>query len=313
MMGERSPPGSLFAADTRYLDFVGWESFYGFLAPQGRELFRDAEFAGFYCPDNGRRSVPPSLLAVGLLLQTPDRVSDEEAKQRADFDRRWKVALGIEIEARPFAKSTLQLFRAQLVIHGEAQSIFRRSLEWARGYLKGRKMRVALDTTAIIRDGERVLEPARALEQTAHFRQQYRKRVVVEHRIARLVQLGIRQSRFRGRKRTAFQLLMAATVANLTLVAGARAAKGLFRRRRSPLAPDSGAGVHRGPLAANPTAGRRLTRPRTWTLYAAHTHPPRLPRGGFSARFLASLHAFACPVNHRWVKRGSRHAGGLVS
>ena len=310
MMGERSPPGSLFAADTGYLDFVGRESFYGFLAPQGRELFRDAEFAGFYCPDNGRRSVPPSLLAVGLLLQTPDRVSDEEAKQRADFDRRWKVALGIEIEARPFAKSTLQLFRAQLVIHGEAQSIFRRSLEWARGYLKGRKRRVALDTTVILGRGASAGTGAGA---GAHFRQQYRKRVVVEHRIARLVQLGIRQSRFRGRKRTAFQLLMAATVANLTLVAGARAAKGLFRRRRSPLAPDSGTGVHRGPLAANPTAGRRLTRPRTWTLYAAHTHPPRLPRGGFSARFLASLHAFACPVNHRWVKRGSQHAGGLVS
>ena len=47
-----------------------------------------------------------------------------------------------------------------------------------------------------------MLEPARALEQTAHFRQQYRKRVVVEHRIARLVQPGIPQSRFRGRKRT---------------------------------------------------------------------------------------------------------------
>ncbi|MFB3119837.1 MAG: hypothetical protein ACE1Y2_04845, partial [Stenotrophomonas maltophilia] len=35
-----------------------------------------------------------------------------EAKQRADFDIRWKVALGIEVEDRPFAKSTLQLFRA---------------------------------------------------------------------------------------------------------------------------------------------------------------------------------------------------------
>jgi len=155
MLGERSPQGSLFAADTQYLEFVGRESFYGFLAQHGRELFRDEEFAGFYCPDNGRRSVPPSLLAVALLLQTHDRVSDEEAKQRADFDLRWKVALGIEIEARPFAKSTLQLFRAQLVIHGEAQAIFRGSLEWARaqGYLKGRKMRVALDTTVIFGRG----------------------------------------------------------------------------------------------------------------------------------------------------------------
>lgn len=155
MMGERSPQGSLFAADTQYLEFVGRESFYGFLAQHGRELFRDEDFAGFYCADNGRRSVPPSLLAIALLLQRYEGVSDGEAKQRADFDLRWKVALGIEIEERPFAKSTLQLFRAQLVIHDEAQSIFRQSLKYARaqGYLRGRKMRVALDTTVLFGRG----------------------------------------------------------------------------------------------------------------------------------------------------------------
>ena len=38
--------------------------------------------------------------------------------------------------------------------------------------------------------------------------------------MARLVQLGIRQSRYFGRVKTRFQLYLAATVANLTLVAG---------------------------------------------------------------------------------------------
>ena len=42
---------------------------------------------------------------------------------------------------------------------------------------------------------------------------------VVAHRLARLVQLGIRQSRYFGRAKTKFQLYLAATVANLTLVA----------------------------------------------------------------------------------------------
>ena len=42
----------------------------------------------------------------------------------------------------------------------------------------------------------------------------------MEHRLARLVQLGVRQARYLGRTKTLFQLLMAATVANLTLVAG---------------------------------------------------------------------------------------------
>ena len=43
--------------------------------------------------------------------------------------------------------------------------------------------------------------------------------MVVEHRLARLVQLGIRQSRYFGRAKTRFQLYLAATGANLTLVA----------------------------------------------------------------------------------------------
>ncbi len=44
-------------------------------------------------------------------------------------------------------------------------------------------------------------------------------RQVVEHRLARLVQLGIRQARYFGRAKTLFQLYLAAAVANLTLLA----------------------------------------------------------------------------------------------
>lgn len=155
MLGKRSPQGDLLSADTQYLKFVGEDSFYGFLAREGRKLFRDEEFAALYCEDNGRTSVPPSLLAIALLLQTHDRVSDEEAKARADFDLRWKVALGVEIDTRPFAKSTLQCFRAQLVIHQGARAIFVRSLEYAKGlgHLRGRRMRAALDTTHILGRG----------------------------------------------------------------------------------------------------------------------------------------------------------------
>ncbi len=47
---------------------------------------------------------------------------------------------------------------------------------------------------------------------------------MVEHRIARLVQLGIRQARYLGRLKTELQLLLAAAVANLTLRANAGSA-----------------------------------------------------------------------------------------
>ena len=66
---------------------------------------------------------------------------------------------------------------------------------------------------------EALLQQARALQQSEAFAEYRQRRVVVEHRLARLVQLGIRQSRYFGRAKTRFQLYLAATVANLTLVA----------------------------------------------------------------------------------------------
>ena len=155
MLGERSDQRGLWEADRLYLDHVGKDTFYGLLASLRGQLFRDSDFAEFYCADNGRDSVPPSLLAMALLLQTHDKVSDAEAKARSDFDIRWKVALGIEIEDRPFAKSTLQVFRAQLILHDQVRAVFESSLRLARepGYLKKRGMRVALDATNILGRG----------------------------------------------------------------------------------------------------------------------------------------------------------------
>src|SRR5215207_7455571 len=182
MLGKRGPQRGLFEADTAYGAFVGRDSFYGWLASQRGELFRDEAFAGLYVLDNGRPSVPPSLLAVALVLQTYDGVSDEEAKRRADYDLQWKVALGVELDARPFAKSTLQEFRAQLIVHEEQAAIFQASLELAkrRGKFrtKGgdkRKLKAALDTTNIlgrgaVKDtynllGDGIIHLARALAQ----------------------------------------------------------------------------------------------------------------------------------------------------
>lgn len=155
MLGKRTKQQGIFESDHLYLKYVGEDSFYGFLANQRDKLFRDEDFSEIYCPNNGRPGVPPSQLAIALLLQTYDKVSDEEAKSRADYDLRWKVALGIEVEDRPFAKSTLQLFRSQLILNEKMRNMFQRSLELAKetGYLKQRKMKVVLDTSNILGRG----------------------------------------------------------------------------------------------------------------------------------------------------------------
>lgn len=155
MMGRRSPQNKLFAADHVYLDFVGRDSLYGYLAQNRRHLFRDEDFAALYCADNGRPSVPPSLAVSMLFLRAYERVSFVEAIERTKYDLRWKVALGLEMEEVPLQKSALQEFEAKLVIHKQGEALLKKSIYEARrvGYLKSRKIRVALDTTPILGKG----------------------------------------------------------------------------------------------------------------------------------------------------------------
>src|SRR5437763_2055655 len=162
MLGKRSAQRGLFEADTLFADFVGQRTFYSYLAGQRDELFRYEDFAQLYCPNNGRPSVPPSLLATALVLQAYDGVSDDEATRRAAFDLQWKVALSVELDVRPFAKSTLQEFRAQLIVHDQTRAIFQRTLEiakhrgvWKKGHSPQERqhIKLALDTTHILGRG----------------------------------------------------------------------------------------------------------------------------------------------------------------
>jgi hypothetical protein len=155
MMGKRSGQDKLFAADQVYLDFVGRDTLYGYMAQNREQMFRDEDFAALYCADNGRQSVPPSLAVSVLFLRAYEGVSFAEAVERTKYDLRWKVALGLEMEEVPMQKSALQEFEAKLVLHEREEPILKKSIEEARraGYLKSRKIRVALDTTPILGKG----------------------------------------------------------------------------------------------------------------------------------------------------------------
>ena len=62
MLGRRSAQRGLFEADNLYLGFVGEGTLHGFLPCHRGKFSCDEDLAGFYSPDNGRPSVPPSLL-----------------------------------------------------------------------------------------------------------------------------------------------------------------------------------------------------------------------------------------------------------
>lgn len=73
---------------------------------------------------------------------------------------------------------------------------------------------------------EALLQEGRCFQQSAAYRAYRTLRQAAEHRLARLVQMGDRQARYVGRCKTVFQLFLAATITNLTLVA---TATGLMR------------------------------------------------------------------------------------
>jgi hypothetical protein len=155
MLGRRSDQGELFRPDHTLMEHVGRDSLYGFLGTEGRQIFRDEDFADLFRSGTGRPSVPPSQLCVLMLLQAREGVSDDEAIQRTAYDLRWKVSLGLNLEEKLCAKSTLQLFRGKLVLHEKYGEILDASVEACRkaGLLRNRRLEVAVDTTPVLGRG----------------------------------------------------------------------------------------------------------------------------------------------------------------
>jgi len=81
------------------------------------------------------------------------------------------------------------------------------------------RARLGQGRVVMIHPQERLIQEARALQASPQFCEYREKWQAAEHRIGRLIQLGVRQSRYFGQAKTLFQVMIAATVANLTLTA----------------------------------------------------------------------------------------------
>jgi hypothetical protein len=93
---------------------VGADSVYGFLHRECRRLFPDELFADLFT-DVGRRSVPPMIVAVVMVLQRLEGLSDREAVDRFCFDARWKYAAGgLDFDYPGFVHTVLVDMRARL-------------------------------------------------------------------------------------------------------------------------------------------------------------------------------------------------------
>lgn len=121
---------------------------------QANEIFKDELFADAYS-FSGRPSIPPSRLIKVLLLQFYDKVSDREAENRARYDLRWKVALGISIAESGFNYSALSRFRARLLLHKKERTAFEEILNAAiaKGLLPGNCSKQIMDSTYVLGAG----------------------------------------------------------------------------------------------------------------------------------------------------------------
>lgn len=153
MLGKRSGQHSLFEP-LMLPHRVPEDSFYGRIGKVSDILFRDEDLEEMYCPDNGRMSLPPSLMSGVMLLQFHDNVSDDEAVQKTVFDVRWKVALSLPMDFAGFDPSSLTNFRKRLKQHGKERYAFDRMVEIGReaGFIPP-KVQVLLDSTHVLGAG----------------------------------------------------------------------------------------------------------------------------------------------------------------
>src|SRR5271167_4867187 len=105
----------MFATTTSFCEpLVAPDSIYGLLHRECHRLFPDEMFADLFC-DVGRRSVPPMIVAVVMVLQRIEGCSDREAVERFTFDARWKYAAGgLDFDYPGFVHTVLVDTRARL-------------------------------------------------------------------------------------------------------------------------------------------------------------------------------------------------------
>ena len=127
---------------------VAPNSIYGLLHRECERLFPDEMFADLFT-DVGRRSVPPMIVAVVMVLQRIEGCSDREAVDRFCFDARWKYAAGgLDFDFPGFVHTVLVDMRARLAASAAPNRIFDAVLQVAGAAgLVGRKR--VLDSTPI--------------------------------------------------------------------------------------------------------------------------------------------------------------------
>ena len=200
----------------------------------------EEELIACYEP-RGQEPCPPGLLAMALLLQAYDGLSDARSVDAAENDRRWQLVLGtLGEEQAPFGQGTLVRFRTRVIAHdlkrrrvtcpaGKTASIPRsRGVTFSRNdcatcQLKGRCTTGRTRTLKLHHQEDLLIKLRRDLA-TKPGREQRRARVNMEHSLARVAAIQGARARYKGARKNELDLNRTAAVANLQQVARMRSA-----------------------------------------------------------------------------------------
>jgi hypothetical protein len=148
-LGSTPRQADLFRSTTEFCaPRVRPDSIYALLHRESVDLFPDELFGDLFT-DIGRRSIPPLIVAVVMVLQRLEGCSDREAVERFTYDARWKYAAGgLPFDYPGFAHTVLVDMRARLARSERPRRIFERTLEVARsaGLVGARRV---LDSTPL--------------------------------------------------------------------------------------------------------------------------------------------------------------------
>lgn len=129
------PEATLTAAQRAFPKGNRYMTMYEVLGP----IFRNADFADLY-DHRGRRAEAPARLALVLVLQQIEQLSDAEAAEavRARID--WKYALALDLDDPGFDETILPDFRRRLLAQGAEERLLTLLLETLQeaGLLKAR-------------------------------------------------------------------------------------------------------------------------------------------------------------------------------
>lgn len=154
-----SPPVALSSVEERIVSRCKKAKLYVLLRQFRHELFDDsfqAELMAMYPRRGGKEPVAPALLAMVTLLQAALGVSDEDAVEFAEMDKRWQMLLGtLGSDEAPFSQGSLVNFRQRLIAHDMDRRLLERTIELARrtrGY-SHTALRAAFDASPLFGAG----------------------------------------------------------------------------------------------------------------------------------------------------------------